>query len=86
MIPNLKVLILEKSKKGKEGLIIAVPELWNYTAQHGQTTDAIHVCIAMHEDFWFITKDDRIGKLKELYPKIEGMKGFMGIFDKLNRL
>ncbi len=81
MVPNLNIILLEESKKGNKGLIIAVPQLINYTSLIGNVQDAVHVCIAMHEDLWIVTKDDKIGKVKELYPKTIGMVGFMKAFE-----
>ena len=30
----------------------------------------IHVCIAEHEDLWFVTHDNKLGEIKQLYGKI----------------
>ncbi len=79
-IPNLKIIELEESKNGKKGLLISVPELIEFTSIIGSVKDSIHVCIAMHEDIYIVTKDDKVGKVQTLYPKIIGMIGFAKSF------
>ena len=80
-IPNLSIIELEESKNGEKGILIPIPELLQYTALIGDTSDAIHVCIAKHEDIYLVTKDDKVGKVKILYPKTIGMKDFAKAFE-----
>ena len=80
-IPNLRIIVLEESKNGEKGLLIPIPELLKYTALIGEVKDAIHVCIAKHEDIFIVTKDDKIGKVQSVYPKTVGMKGFAKAFE-----
>ncbi|GEM_PF-3237839 len=61
--------------------VISVPEVIQFTAKIGDVRDAVHVCIAKHEDLYLVTKDDGIGKVQEIYPKTIGMIGFMKAFE-----
>lgn len=80
-IPNLNIIELEESKNGERGLLIPVPELLEYTALIGDVSDAIHVCIAKHEDIYLVTKDNDVGRVQEAYPKTVGMVGFAKAFE-----
>lgn len=79
-IPNLSIIEQEESKNGESGILIPAPELLEYTAKIGDVKDAIHVCIAKHEDIYMVTKDDKVGKAQSVYPKIIGMIGFAKAF------
>ncbi len=79
-IPNLYIIELEESKNGERGILIPIPELIEYISVIGNVKDAIHVCIAKHEDIYIVTKDDEIGRIQSLYPKTVGMKGFAKAF------
>lgn len=76
-----KLQLVEESKNGEKGLLIPVPELLEYTALIGYVKDAIHVCVAKHEDIYIVTKDDKVGKVQQVYPKTIGMKGFAKAFE-----
>lgn len=80
-IPNLNIIELEESKNGDKGILIPVPDLIKYTSLIGDVPDAIHVCIAKHEDIYMVTKDDKVGRVQSVYPKIIGMIGFAKAFD-----
>ena len=80
-IPNLKILEDEVSQNGQKGLFICAEDLLAFTTKIGSSKDSVHVCIAKHEDLYFVTKDDKIGRVKELYPKTIGMIGFAKAFD-----
>lgn len=80
IIPNLNIIELEESKNGDKGILVAVPDLIKYTSLIGDVSDAIHVCIAKHEDIYIVTKDDRVGNVQSVYPKTIGMIGFAKAF------
>ena len=75
-IPNLKILEDEISKNGQKGLFISAEDLLAFTTKIGSVKDAIHVCLAKHENCYFVTKDDKVGKVQLFYPKTIGM-GFV---------
>jgi len=79
-IPNMNIIELEESKNGEKGILIPVPDLIKYTSLIGDVPDAIHVCIAKHEDIYMVTKDDKVGKVQSVYSKTVGMIGFAKAF------
>ncbi|MBI4170847.1 MAG: hypothetical protein HY514_04075 [Candidatus Aenigmarchaeota archaeon] len=80
-IPNLTIIEEEQAPNGQRGLFISVPELIQFTAKIGDIKDAIHVCIAKHEDLYLVTKDDNIGRVQDIYQRTVGMVGFMKAFE-----
>lgn len=64
------IKIIEYEKKNGHGGIFISPRIIKCTGICGSVKDAIHVCIAEHEDLWLVTHDSKFGKLKPLYAKI----------------
>lgn len=74
------IKIIEFEKEDEHTGIFVSPNIVKYTGICGSVKDAIHVCIAEHEDLWLITHDDKIGKLKPLYTKITTDTHLLKIF------
>ncbi len=70
LIETTGIKIIELEKKDEHKGIFISPNVIKYTGICGSVKDAIHVCIAEHEDLWLVTHDDKFGKLKPLYAKI----------------
>jgi hypothetical protein len=77
---GIKVIELEKEDDHR-GIFVS-PNVVKYTGICGSLKDAIHVCIAEHEDLWLITHDDKIGKLNSIYRKITTDTHLMKLFEK----
>lgn len=77
---GIKIIELEK-KGGHKGIFIS-PNIIKYTAVCGSVKDAIHLCVAEHEDLWLVTHDDKFGKLKPLYAKITTDTHLLKVFEE----
>ena len=74
------IKIIEFEKKDVHRGIFISPNIVKYTAECGEVKDAIHVCIAEHEDLALVTHDDKFGRIKPLYEKIVTDKHLMKLF------
>lgn len=77
-LTNLKIIeedIAEGISKYK-GIVLS-SEIIDFTFLCGDLKDSIHVEIAKNNDLLFVTKDDKVGKVKELYPKVIGIRKFI---------
>ncbi len=61
------IRIVEYEKRDEHVGIFISPKIVDYVAKCGSIKDAVHVCIAEHEDLWLVTHDKKFGKLKPLY-------------------
>ena len=70
----------EKGRKQLKNIILDSRNIVDFTFLGGEVIDAIHTEIARSNNIYFITRDENIGKTKELYPKIMGLKHFIKQF------
>ena len=74
--------IIVKGKKQYKKFYIT-PNIVNFTYTCGELKDSIHVDIAKSNDLWFVTHDDKVGRLKVLYKKIIGSSKFIRRLKKI---
>jgi len=82
LMETTAIRIIEMEKDDEHKGIFISPNIVKYTAICGSIKDAIHVCIAEHEDLWLVTHDDKIGKLKPSYKKITTDTHLLKLFEK----
>ncbi len=70
----------EKGKKQLKNIFLDSQNIVDLTFLGGEVIDAIHIDISKSNNLYFITRDEGIGKTKEIYPKIMGLKHFMKQF------
>ena len=67
---------MDKDNTEFKGISLSA-DIINYTYLCGDLKDAIHVEIAKSNKLSFITKDDKVGRIKPLYPEITGIRKFI---------
>lgn len=72
-----KIEVIEEEGEGLYKGFTVSPKIVEFTFVCGDLKDSIHVEIAKNNKLLLVTKDDAIGKLKELYPKIIGIRKFV---------
>ena len=83
-LTNLKIIeeYAEPEGVSKYRGIVLSSEIVDFTYLCGDLKDSIHVEIAKNNDLLFVTKDDEVGRVKELYPKIEGIRSLIRRYEK----
>jgi len=75
---SLNLIIIEefeeKGRKQLKNIILDSKNIVNFTFLCGEVVDAIHIEICRSNNLYFITRDEGIGRVKEEYPRIMGLK------------
>ncbi len=81
---GLEIIEEDKIQKEKFRGFFVSPKIVEFTYLCGDLKDSIHVEIARNNDLLFITKDDKIGQVKVIYPKVEGIRSLIRRYKKKN--
>lgn len=79
---GVKIIEEDKIYKGKYRGFYVSPKVVEFTYLCGDLKDSIHVDIAKNNDLLFVTKDDKIGRVKAVYPKVEGIRSLIRRYEK----
>lgn len=74
-LTNLKIIEEYTTERGTseyKGIVLS-SKIVDFTFLCGDLKDSIHVEIAANNDLIFVTKDAKVGRVKELYPKVVGI-------------
>lgn len=74
---SLRIIEEDETHRGKYRGFYVSSKIVEFASLSGDLKDSIHVDISKNNDLLFLTKDDKAGRLKELYPKIEGIRSFV---------
>ncbi len=74
---NMKIIeSTDKENTEFKGISLSA-DIIDFTYLCGDLKDAIHVEIAKSNKLSFVTKDDKAGRIKPLYPEIVGIRKFI---------
>ena len=81
---TVKVEVLEEDKafKGKYRGFYVSPKIVEFTYLCGDLKDSIHADIAKNHSLLLVTKDDDVGRVKAVYPKVEGIRSLIRRYEK----
>ena|SRR3989344_6745232 len=81
---NCQIIKLDKFRdmkdKDREGILIS-PQIVEFAFECLDSKDAIHIDIAKSNDLWFITRDNDVTRVKNIYNNVMGEKKFRKQFD-----
>lgn len=79
---SAKIIEEDEGYKGKYRGFYVSPKIVELTYLCGDLKDSIHVDIARTSDLLLITKDDKVGRVKAVYPKVEGIRSLIRRYEK----
>lgn len=79
---GVKIIEEDENYKGQYRGFVVSPKIVEFTYLCGDLKDSVHVDIAKSNDLLFITKDDEIGRVKNAYPRVEGIRSLIRRYEK----